>query len=103
MPRRNPFDAKSFYGLRWFFHPVERNAFKRLPVITSEINDIFVVPGTKRIWIAGNRGLLAYSDAGGIHWELSLIMEGNTPQAEKGAKGAWGILLDLMSKGIRIR
>ena len=97
-PRRNPFDAKSFHGVRWFLHPIERNAFRRLPVITSAINDIFVVPGTKRTWIAGVGGLLVYSDDGGVHWEQPLMKEGNTPQPEKGAKGAWGIIPDLMSE-----
>jgi hypothetical protein len=98
LPRRNPFDAESFHGLRWFLYPIERNAFRRLPVITSGINDIFVVPDTKRLWIVGNGGLLAYSDDGGEHWVQPLIMEGSTPQPEKGAKGAWGIMPDLMSE-----
>ncbi|MCC7212220.1 MAG: hypothetical protein E3K40_05300 [Candidatus Brocadia sp.] len=98
-PRRNPFDAKNFHGLRWFYHPIERNAFKRLPAVTSfVINDICLVPGTKRIWIAGVGGLLAYSDDGGVYWEQPLMKEGNTPQLEKGVKGAWRILPDLISK-----
>ncbi|OOP56200.1 MAG: hypothetical protein AYP45_10410 [Candidatus Brocadia carolinensis] len=88
-PRRNPFDAKSFHGLRWFYHPIERNAFKRLPTITSSINDIFVVPETKRLWISGNGGLLAYSDDGGASWPQKDLKESVSSPQEKRAKGAW--------------
>lgn len=88
-PRRNPFDAKSFHGLRWFYHPIERNAFKRLSTITSSINDIFVVPETKRLWIAGDGGLLAYSDNGGVSWEQFDLKKVLPLSQEKGAKGAW--------------
>lgn len=96
-PRRNPFDANSFHGIHWFFYPIERNAFKRLPIITSSINDIFVVPETERLWIAGDGGLLACSDDGGVRWEQVDIKKVAPSPQEKKAKGAWRINPVLMS------
>lgn len=68
-PRPDPFDARSFHGWSWIKNPIERNAFKRLPVITSDINDIFILPETNKIWIVGSGGLIAHSDDGGNSWE----------------------------------
>ncbi len=96
-PRHNPFDAESFHGLHWFYHPIERNAFKRLPTITSSINDIFVVPETKRLWIAGNGGLLAYSDDGGVYWKQLELAKVIISLPEKKAKGAWRLTPGFMS------
>ena len=72
-PRPDPYDSKSFHGWQWFKNSIEHNAFKRLPIIRSDINDVFIIPGSRKVWIAGSGGLIAHSDNGGTTWEQHTI------------------------------
>jgi photosystem II stability/assembly factor-like uncharacterized protein len=70
---RRPFTyegPRSWRTVRWWREPLEFNAVYVLPQIQGNINAIAVVPGSRRIWIAGDIGLLAFSDDDGRNWTL---------------------------------
>ena len=58
------------FGAAWWLHPAEWNLEAGLPEIKGNINAIAMVPGSNRLWIAGDAGLLAYSDDQGATWTL---------------------------------
>ncbi len=51
----------------WWLHPLERNAFRRT-VIGGNLNDVFALPDSKRVWAVGDGGLIVHSDDGGRTW-----------------------------------
>lgn len=65
-PRINP-SAPPTLNER-FFYPWETNAIKRLPIITGDLNDVFVLPGSMLIWVVGDGGMILHSKDGGITW-----------------------------------
>ena len=67
------FRPKGFDNL-WY--PVERNAFKRLPVIGADINDIYVYPDGKRLWAVGHDGVILHSRDGGSCWQPQIFPSG---------------------------
>ena len=62
-PRSDP-EPVSFFSLDWWIKPIEINASQRLPVISSRLNGIFVLPGTEKIWAVGDGGMIVHSDDG---------------------------------------
>ncbi len=72
-PRPYPFQAVAPFSQDWWLYPVENNAFKRLPVIGSNLNDVFVLPGTRWIWAVGTGGMIVHSKDGGQTWERQTI------------------------------
>ncbi|VAW61143.1 hypothetical protein MNBD_GAMMA08-272, partial [hydrothermal vent metagenome] len=72
-PFPTPFKAKVFLSKDWWQYPIEQNAFTRLPVITSSISDVFVLPDGKNIWIVGDNGLILHSSDGGKNWQQQSI------------------------------
>jgi KAP-like P-loop domain-containing protein/PASTA domain-containing protein len=52
----------------WWFEPIEWNSIRRLPDIKGNINAVTIQPGSSRVWIAGDAGLLAFSDDSGDQW-----------------------------------
>lgn len=66
------FDSRGQFstsGLRdWLLHPIERNAFLRLPAITSQVRDIAVAPNSDSIWIVGDHGMILHSPDDGLSW-----------------------------------
>lgn len=56
-------------GVESLWYPIERNAFRRLPVIGADINDIHVHHDKKRLWAVGEGGLILHSHDGGFCWE----------------------------------
>lgn len=58
------------FGAAWWLHPAEWNVEAGLPEIKGSINAIAIAPGSNRLWIAGDAGLLAYSDDQGVTWTL---------------------------------
>jgi KAP-like P-loop domain-containing protein/PASTA domain-containing protein len=52
----------------WWLDSIEWNSVRGLPVIVGNINAVAFEPKSTRVWIAGNAGLLAYSDDGGDRW-----------------------------------
>ena len=65
-----PHQPYARFGAAWWLHPAEWNLEAGLPEINGNINAIAVVPGSNRLWIAGDAGLLAYSDDQGVTWTL---------------------------------
>ncbi|HKP05148.1 MAG TPA: P-loop NTPase fold protein [Chthoniobacterales bacterium] len=80
-PRPDPLSAPLPFTWAWWRHPIETNAIRRLTFISSNIQDITLVPDTKTLWIVGSRGLLASSKDGGLTWEkreINAIMPPST-------------------------
>jgi len=55
------------FHLAWWLKPAEWNLDAGLPEIKGNINAIAFAPG-KRLWIAGDAGLLGFSDDQGATW-----------------------------------
>ena len=72
-PRPNPFKPVKTPSLDWFKYPLEQNAFKRLPVISVRLNDVFVLPDGKKIWAVGMSGMIVHSYDGGKSWQQQSI------------------------------
>ena len=53
----------------WFLYPTEKNAFARLQYIPANLNDVFALPGTNKVWAVGDNGMIVHSDDGGLTWE----------------------------------
>jgi hypothetical protein len=51
-----------------WIEPIEVNPPLALPEIIGNINAVAIQPNSPRVWIAGDRGLLAYSDDAGNTW-----------------------------------
>lgn len=74
--RRLPDPLVPVSGWRWWFTPIERNAFLRLPVIQGEIRDIYASAGSDIVLAVGERGLILRSDDSGRTWKRSSISSG---------------------------
>jgi photosystem II stability/assembly factor-like uncharacterized protein len=92
-PRPDPFQpVQPLTTLDWWKYPIERNAFKRLPVINSDLNDVFALPNSRKVWAVGDNGVIVHSDDGGetwvqqeVNWDVvadSLLTE-NLPEQEQ--------------------
>jgi hypothetical protein len=66
--RSDPYASPPISDPAWWLSPIERNAFRRLPVIVTDLNDVFVVPGTEITWAVGSGGMIAHSRDGGRNW-----------------------------------
>ena len=53
----------------WWRYPQETNAFKRLPVIDFDLNDIHVSKDGQKIWVVGNPGMILHSRDSGKTWK----------------------------------
>lgn len=67
-PRPDPFQPVQALSWDWWKYPIERNAFKRLPVITSNLNDVFALPNSEKVWAVGDEGMIVHSEDGGETW-----------------------------------
>lgn len=63
------FPLKPQTTAEWWLQPLEHNAFQRMPRVGENLNDVFVVPTTGKIWAVGNDGLIIHSRDGGRTWE----------------------------------
>jgi len=68
-PRLDPWQPVNQFSANWFFHPEESNAFKRLPIISGDINDVFTLPEGSDVWAVGDGELILHSSDGGQHWQ----------------------------------
>lgn len=59
-----------------FAYPLERNAFLRLAVLTSDVNDVFALPGGDHVWVVGDGGLILYSPNAGRCWQQQHPVQG---------------------------
>ena len=75
-PRSNPYAPPTLW--EELFKPREHNAFMRLAVITGNLSDVFVVPGSDYIWAVGNNGLIIHSKDGGETWQQQTFPGGPT-------------------------
>lgn len=98
---RRPFTyqgPRSWRTVRWWREPLEFNAVGALPQIKGNINAIAVLPDNKRVWIAGDAGLLAFSDDDSRNWTLleydstsgtfRLPTQANAPATQEAASAA---------------
>lgn len=61
----------AWFSADFWLHPYERNAFKRLPVIRSDLKDVFVLG--ERVWAVGDDGLIIHSSDGGVTWQQQRV------------------------------
>ncbi len=57
-PRPDPFQPVQALSWDWWQYPLERNAFKRLPVVTSNLNDVFALPNSEKVWAVRDEGMI---------------------------------------------
>jgi hypothetical protein len=73
-PHRNAYrPAPKFLSWDYWGYPVERNAFRRLPAIAGNLNDLAVSDDGQHIWAVGSGGLIVYSQDGGVSWQQGRI------------------------------
>lgn len=65
-PRQNPYAPVSLSDR--FFYPIEVNPFQRLPKISWNLNGVYVLPESDRVWAVGDQGLIVHSTDGGLTW-----------------------------------
>ncbi|HEY6323063.1 MAG TPA: P-loop NTPase fold protein [Thermoanaerobaculia bacterium] len=91
-PRSDVYRATSAREPEWWLQPVEFNAARRLPLVWSDLNDLFVLPGDSQagpqVWVVGNGGLILHSADLGRTWkQVSLAAPARSapPAASKAA------------------
>jgi len=68
-PRPDAYTQPEFPSSDWWKYPIEKNAFARLPVVSyGNLNDVFALPNSEKVWVAGDGGLIAHSGDGGKTW-----------------------------------
>lgn len=67
-PRPDVYGASDRIDARRLLYPTERNPAQRLPALPTDLTDVYVLPGSKRIWVVGNSGFVAASRDGGRRW-----------------------------------
>ncbi|BBO89721.1 YCF48-related protein [Desulfosarcina ovata] len=97
IPRPDPFKPASFKET--FLFPYEENAFMRLPMVSGNLNDVVIVPGSGVIWAVGGGGLILVSRDKGKSWMRRPFPAGveiaGPPEARKNAG------LNLLGWGVR--
>lgn len=79
----DPFASPTITDPAWWLSPLERNAFRRLPVIAASLSDIIAAPGTEKLWAVGESGMIVHSPDGGRTWQgqgISARPDGATPR-----------------------
>ena len=61
-------DPAPLTSAAWWVYPVEWNAPERLPRVDGDLWDVTVQPGTGRVWVVGEGGLVLVSDDDGMTW-----------------------------------
>ncbi|HKY30927.1 MAG TPA: hypothetical protein VJV23_00185 [Candidatus Polarisedimenticolia bacterium] len=67
-PRPDPLSEPALFSADWWLFPRERNPEKRLPVILSDLNRVFILPGTTLAWAVGSGGIILHSPDAGRTW-----------------------------------
>lgn len=70
-----PDPGKAVTGLRWWFTPVERNAFMRMPAIQGHLYGVDALSADV-VWAVGERGLIIGTTDGGRTWRRGTIVSG---------------------------
>jgi hypothetical protein len=94
-PHPDPWRITGAWDVRnpdWWRYPIERNAFKRLPVIHGDLRALHVSSkGGRKIWAAGDDGLIVHSPDGGTTWVQQHPRAISTEPPAK-EKTAWNLL-----------
>jgi photosystem II stability/assembly factor-like uncharacterized protein len=89
-PRPDAFRRPSPLAADWWLHPIERNAPRRLPLVWGNLNDVFALRGTGKVWAVGEGGLVLHSDDYGRHWTRQYLVPPDAPAAApKPAAAGW--------------
>ena len=73
-PRPDPYRTVRFLSGDWWRYPLERNPWKRLQSVDSDLNSVFVLPGSGKLWAVGSAGTIVESADGGSTWEKQVIL-----------------------------
>lgn len=82
-PCPNPSQSSNLLSFDWWRYPIEYDAFKRLPVLTSDLYAVFALPDTNKVWAVGSGGLIIHSDDSGQTWTQQQIVSAAEPTSEK--------------------
>lgn len=67
---RDPFGPPTAWTtLAWWVEPLERNAFLREPLISTDLTDIYLSPDRTRGWIVGSNGTILVTENNGATWK----------------------------------
>lgn len=69
------------FSAAWWFAPLEINAVARLPVVESDLRDIYHLPGTSKLWAVGAGNLILRSEDAGRSWQKGEILSQDVPPA----------------------
>lgn len=73
-PHRNAYRPEpKLSSWNYWGYPIERNAFRRLPAIAGNLNDLAVSEDGQHIWAVGDGGLIIYSTDAGVSWQQGQI------------------------------
>ncbi|HEY5674642.1 MAG TPA: YCF48-related protein [Malonomonas sp.] len=89
-PHPNPLTPLKLTSSDYWRYPLERNAFKRLPLIDANLNDLFLLPGTELLWAVGSGGMILHSSDGGRSWSEQSLEPASQQGAQTQSSGfAW--------------
>ena len=71
--RPDPFTPVERLSADWWLYPLETNAYKRLPIVYSDLNSVFSLPNSEEIWAVGGGGLIIHSGDAGKTWKRQNI------------------------------
>ena len=70
-------------GLRWWFTPIERNAFMRMPVIEGDLHALDASADGRVVWAVGEQGLIIGTRDGGRTWMRGTVLLGDAPSVDE--------------------
>jgi photosystem II stability/assembly factor-like uncharacterized protein len=70
------------FSLDWWRYPIEINAPSRLPHLTSDLRNVFILPDANTLWVIGKGGMIIHSTNGGRTWEQQHLTRASGPQEQ---------------------
>jgi photosystem II stability/assembly factor-like uncharacterized protein len=73
-----PHPLQPIEGLRWWYTPLERNAFMRMPVVTGDLFAVDAANDGQVIWAVGEKALIVGTTDGGRTWRRGRVVPATT-------------------------
>ena len=88
------------FSADWWYYPQETNAFKRLPVIPENLNDVALLADGDSLVAVGDNGLIVRSEDGGLSWAKATINVGNNTQSSLSNNANNGFMAAYAADGV---